>query len=78
MLNSLLVLLPEQTLHDHITKQSHCREHMLVLQMVRCHIFEDGTLSAEKNHQIPERNKKIELNNIREIDEYILLVVMMW
>lgn len=42
---------------------------MLVLQMVRCHIFEDGTLSAEKNHQIPERNKKIELNNITEIDE---------
>lgn len=58
MLNSLLVLLPEQTLHDHITEQSHCREHMLVLQMVKCHIFEDGTLSAEKNTKYPNKIRK--------------------
>lgn len=51
-------------------KQSRCRGHVLVFQMVRCHIFKDSTLSAGKNPQIPEQNKKkIELNYIRDIDE---------
>lgn len=53
-------------------KQSHCREYVLVCQLVGYHIFKDSALSAEKKkkEQIPEGGKKKkELNYIRDTDE---------
>lgn len=67
-LNSFLVLLPEQTLQDYIAGSHIARNTCWYFSWSGVTFLKIAPFQ-QKNPQIPEQNKKIELNYIRDIDE---------